>query len=72
VGGSITEAESNQIKAKMITTIIQWAERGPASSQPIVYDDAKWKDRLKRLIPIKICPLVPGEQEPYPSCVNQK
>jgi hypothetical protein len=56
----------------MITTIIQWAERGPASSQPIVYDDAKWKDRLKRLIPIKICPLVPGEQEPYPSCVNQK
>jgi len=52
--------------------LIQWEERGPASSQPLVYDDAKWKDRLKELIPIKICPPVPGEQEPYPSCVNQK
>jgi hypothetical protein len=51
---------------------IQWEERGPASSHPIVYDEAKWKDRLKELIPIKICPLVPGEHEPYSSCVNQK
>jgi hypothetical protein len=52
--------------------LVQWAERGPASSQPIVYDEAKWQDRLKMLNPIKICPSVPGENEPYPSCVNQK
>jgi hypothetical protein len=60
------------IQGKDDNYIIQWAERGSASSQPIVYDETKWKDRLKKLIPIKICPLVPGEHEPYPSCVNQK
>jgi len=60
------------IQGKDDNYIIQWAERGTASSQPIAYDEAKWKDRLKKLIPVKICPLVPGEREPYPSCVNQK
>jgi hypothetical protein len=60
------------IQGKDDNYLIQWAERGPASSQPIAYDEAKWGDRLKMLNPIKICPLVPGEHEPYPSCVNQK
>jgi hypothetical protein len=60
------------IQGKEDNYLIQWGERGPASSQPIVYDKAKWEDRLKKLIPIKICPLVPGEHEPYSSCVNQK
>jgi hypothetical protein len=60
------------IQGKDDNYLIQWAERGTASSQTIVYDEAKWKNRLKKLIPIKICPLVPGEKEPYPSCVNQK
>ena len=50
---------------------IQWAERGPTSSQPLVLDEAKWQDRFKKLNPIKICPVVPGEAAPYPSCVGQ-
>jgi hypothetical protein len=51
---------------------LQWAERGPASNQPLVYDEAKWGDRLKKLMPEKMCPRVPGEAAPYPSCVDKK
>jgi hypothetical protein len=51
---------------------IQWAERGPASSQPLVYDDAKWEDRLKKLNSVKTCSRVPGEAAPFPSCVDKK
>ena len=51
---------------------IQWAERGPASSQPLVQDEAKWQDRFKKLNPIKVCPRVAGEAAPYPSCMGQK
>jgi len=51
---------------------IRWAERGPASSQPIVFDEVKWGDRLKKLNPIRICAKVPGEAAPYPSCGDQK
>ncbi len=49
---------------------IQWAERSEASMTPIKYDEAKWMDRFKRLAPIKLCPIVPGESAPYPSCVG--
>ena len=51
---------------------IQWAERGPASSEPAAIDDQKWLDRLKALNPIRLCPRLPGEPAPYPSCLNQK
>jgi hypothetical protein len=51
---------------------IQWAERGPASSQPIVYDDARWGARLKKLSSVRTCPRIPGEAAPYPSCVDEK
>jgi hypothetical protein len=51
---------------------VQWAERGPATAQPIDLSDAKWQDRLKKLGPIKICARVPGEAAPYPSCLAQK
>jgi hypothetical protein len=50
---------------------IQWAERGAASTSPIKLDDAKWQGRLKQLSPIKLCPVVPGEAAPYPSCVER-
>jgi hypothetical protein len=50
---------------------VQWAERGPASGEPIGLAEAKWTDRFKKLNPIKLCPLVPGEAPPYPSCLNQ-
>lgn len=50
---------------------IQWAERGDASKTPIKFDEAKWLDRLKGLAPIKLCPIVPGEAAPYPSCMGR-
>lgn len=50
---------------------IQWAERGDASKTPIKFDEAKWLERLKGLAPIKLCPIVPGETAPYPSCMGR-
>ncbi len=51
---------------------IQWAERGPASGRPMALDDAKWTDRFEKLNPIKLCPLMPDEAPPYPSCIDKK
>lgn len=48
---------------------IQWAERGPASGQPMALNAAKWRDRFKKLNPITICALAPGEAA---SCADQK
>jgi hypothetical protein len=49
---------------------LQWAERGNASVSPIELDDTKWSERLNMLAP-ELCPIVPGEPAPYPSCVNR-
>jgi hypothetical protein len=49
---------------------IQWAERVPGGDKPAV-DDAKWRERLARLNPIRFCAIVPGEAVPYPSCVGR-
>ena len=51
---------------------IQWAERGPPSREPLAVDHAKWGQRFKTLSPIKICPIVPNEAAPYPSCLRQR
>jgi hypothetical protein len=51
---------------------IQWAERGPASAKPMAFSDATWTERLDRLSPIKLCPVLPREAPLYPSCINQK
>jgi hypothetical protein len=48
--------------------IIQWSERGPATDQAPVLDEAKWKARFDQLLPIRICDPVPTEAAPYPSC----
>jgi hypothetical protein len=50
---------------------IQWAERGPASQFPDLNME-KWRARSDLLAPIKVCARVPGEPEPYPSCLEQK
>jgi hypothetical protein len=34
-------------------------------------DEAKWRERLRQLQPIRFCPIVPGEAAPYPSCVGK-
>jgi hypothetical protein len=49
---------------------IQWAERGPETDEPQVRD-ARWQARLNDLSPITLCPIVTGEDAPYPSCVNK-
>lgn len=59
------------VKGRSDYYTIQWAERGAASRSPIKVDEAKWQARMKQLAPIKLCPIVPGEAAPYPSCVER-
>jgi len=49
---------------------VQWAERAEVSSTPIAIDTARWLERFKKLGPIKLCQIVPGEAAPYSSCVD--
>jgi hypothetical protein len=48
---------------------IQWAERAAGSSTPQL-DEAKWQERLRELMPIRLCAIVLGEAAPYPSCLK--
>lgn len=76
--GTVTEAGASHSESTLIVEIkgsndyygLQWAIRGPASAQPIALDEATWRGRLQHLQPIKLCPIVPGEQMPYPSCTG--
>jgi hypothetical protein len=78
--GSVSSDGSEHSEAALIIAIkgtvdyytIQWAERGPASPRPMVFNDATWTDRFNKLSPIKLCPLMPREAPLYPTCVNQK
>jgi hypothetical protein len=47
---------------------LQWTERGRDSAHPPPVDVDYWTKRLARLNPIRLCPIVPGESAPYPSC----
>jgi hypothetical protein len=58
------------IKGESDFYTLQWAERSSASTTPIKFDEAKWTARFKRLAPIKLCPIVPGEQAPYPNSAS--
>lgn len=49
---------------------LQWAERGAASKTAIAFDGTKWTERLRKLAPLRLCPIVPGEAAPYPSCIK--
>jgi hypothetical protein len=51
---------------------IQWAERTPQASSPPAINEAMWRERLRQLMPIRLCAIVPGEAAPYPSCLQQK
>jgi hypothetical protein len=51
---------------------LQWAERGPASERKPDLTDRRWPERLNQFKPVILCPILPGEPAPYPSCVNQK
>lgn len=52
---------------------IQWAERGNALNRPLPIDKAKWIKRYQLLSPIRLCPVIAGENFPfYPSCSDIK
>jgi hypothetical protein len=51
---------------------LQWTERGRDSAQPLPIDVAYWTRQLARLGPVRLCPIVPGESAPYPSCVRRQ
>jgi hypothetical protein len=50
---------------------LQWAERGRDSPHPPTLDATYWTRQLARLSPIRLCPIVPGESAPYPSCAGR-
>ncbi|WP_156612679.1 hypothetical protein [Paramagnetospirillum marisnigri] len=60
------------IKGKTDMYTLQWAERGKPSAKPIAIQKDKWAERFKKLMPVKLCPIVPNEKAPYPSCIAQK
>lgn len=49
---------------------IQWAERSTSQDKPPAFNDAKWQRRFQQLQPLRLCPIVPGEKAPYPSCLS--
>lgn len=51
---------------------IQWAERAPPFDSRPTIDKALWANRMNSLGPVMLCPIVPGEKAPYPSCTERK
>lgn len=80
VGCGHVESGAARSEAALIVAIkgaadiytFQWAERGPVAENLKVEIDDKWASRLKALGPFRLCPIVPGEKAPFPSCVNRK
>ena len=78
--GSVKQAGGAHSETALIIAIkgnadfytIQWAERGPDAPQKVDLNDPKWMGRLSKLRPLVVCPIVPGEKPPFPSCANQK
>ena len=76
--GSVVSAPDKHSETALVVAVkgsadyftLQWAERTPASGKPVI-DEAKWQERLRQLQPIRLCPIVPGETAPYPSCANK-
>ena len=76
--GSVVSAPDKHSETALVVAVkgnadyytLQWAERTPASGKPVI-DEAKWLERLRQLQPIRLCPIVPGEPAPYPSCVSK-
>lgn len=60
------------IKGKSDYYTIQWAERGLTSNTPIALDKNKWIVRLRALMPLGVCTVLPEESAPYQSCINKK
>ena len=48
----------------------QWAARGPAQKTKPQMDVDFWKPRAEMLVQLRLCPVVEGEEPPYPSCTG--
>lgn len=76
--GSVLSAPDKHSETALVVAVkgitdyytLQWAERTPSSGKPVI-DEVKWQERLRQLQPIRLCPIVPGEAAPYPSCVSK-
>jgi hypothetical protein len=76
--GSVVSAPDKHSETALVVAVkgnaayytLQWAERTPASGKPVI-DEAKWLERLRQLQPVRLCPILPGEAAPYPSCVSK-
>ncbi|QCP52337.1 hypothetical protein FAZ95_24470 [Trinickia violacea] len=76
--GSISDGASTHSETAIVMTLkgtsdyytMQWAERGPVATDELASENSKWLDRLRQLSPIRLCPIVPGERAPYPSCLQ--
>ena len=60
------------IKGESDYYTVQWAERAAPSDTAIAIDPKKWMEKFEKLTPIRLCPIIPGEAAPYPSCVGGK
>jgi hypothetical protein len=78
--GKVSSSADGHSEAALILVVkgatdaytIQWAERAASTSSGADIDEAKWQGRLRELMPIRLCAIVPGEAAPYPSCLQQK
>lgn len=76
--GSVKDAGGARSESALVIVIkgqrdyytLQWAERGKASRGGLPLDSDKWTERLRQLGPLALCPRVPGEAAPYPSCLG--
>lgn len=77
--GSYTAGADTQGETALIVTIrgekdyytIQWADRSAPNDKAPAIDKAAWMKRLSEIGPVRLCPIVPGEKAPYPSCVGK-
>lgn len=76
--GTVNDHGIQRSEAMLLATLkgdqdyytVQWAERGPASPTALTFDAKTWADRLRQLLPIRICTKVAGEAAPFPSCIG--
>ncbi|HML29689.1 MAG TPA: hypothetical protein PKE16_12780 [Hyphomicrobium sp.] len=77
--GKIDASGGNESETALVVAInsatsiytVQWAEHTAANAENLTIDESKWQERLKKLTPIRLCPIKPDEKPPYPSCVNK-
>jgi hypothetical protein len=76
--GSLNDHGSDHSEVMLLVTLkgdqdyysVQWAERGPVSPTAVKFDTKTWGARFQQLQPFRLCPRVPGEVAPFPSCIG--